>query len=71
MAVPSEFENLFQWWSSVVTDQTVMNTKFDVFWDFWGNLTAGQKTAIKNLASNQIDTTIADLQAIQAHINGS
>jgi len=70
MPIPAEFENLFQWWSSVVTDQTVMNAKFEVFWEFWGNLTAGQKTAIKNLAANSIDTSIADLTAIKAHING-
>ena len=70
MAIPSDFENMFQWWSSVVTDQTVMNTKFDVFWEFWSNLTVGQKTAIRQMASDSIDTTIADLQAIQAHING-
>ncbi len=70
MPIPSEFESLFQWWSSVVTDQTVMNAKFDVFWDFWSNLNSGQKTAIRQMASNQIDATITELQAIQAHING-
>ena len=70
MPIPSEFESLFQWWSSVVTDQTVMNAKFDVFWDFWSKLNSRQKTAIRQMASNQIDATITELQAIQAHING-
>ncbi len=71
MAIPENYENLSQWWNSVVSKQSVMNGRFEVFRNFWDNLTSAQQAGIKQHASDSIDATIAELLLIQAHINGT
>lgn len=67
MARPPEF-TIFQWLRKVVSDVVVAVGKLTVFYEFWSNLTAGQKTAVKNSMLAQLDTTISELQSLRDEI---
>ena len=72
MTIPNEFgtgnAGLSAWWNHTIGVTANENMKLSTFLEFWGNLTAGQKTAIKNLAVTSLDTAITELTAIKTHI---
>lgn len=82
MAIPTEYEirnpdgslnykaSLLYWINSVPSEIQRVYSDVDSFVEYWSSLTAGQKTAIKAMLVNVLDTERTKLENIVSEING-
>jgi hypothetical protein len=67
MAIPAGY-TMIQWYHKIVTDLLEKVSRLEAFSEFWPNLTASQKTAVKNQVVTTLDTTIQRLTDLKADI---
>lgn len=69
--IPEEYNgNINLWINGSVGELVDANNDLMVLLKYWSNLTAQQKTGLKNLLINRITGTIAELELIKSEIQG-
>ena len=69
MAIP-QGENAFTWAKKQTYDLSLALARLNVYYENWSDLTAGQKTVVRNRASTVLGTVITELQAVRDAVDG-